>query len=293
MSRILSVIGVVYLLVAPGCQKDGDTFDKGSGEVQQKPATGPQGASASQGGDSKPVVTSEYDVFVRTRSGTTLCKGHTKVLITSSFAMNFGDGTLKCLSINLDLKKLLGSATAAQSHDGAPTQNKLSSDGKVLRASQLGQFSYEPARPFLVGPVIQDPKLFQGLFEEKQYVVKGTQPAAQSTGSIRLQVEGIDETLKPEGYKGNINFNHIMRWKMETTGFNEINRASAILFDSIEFFWNTIPIAVPKILVEADLNDLMQGNVLGGDLGGLGGILSGGLIGKLTIELSLTSHESL
>lgn len=291
MKSVLKIILIASFLGVLSCKKDGKAFDRNNGDVQKKPVVPEKSLGAPLETAATPVFSSEYDVSIKTRSGTTLCKGHTKINVNSNFSLAFADSALKCLTADVDMSKLLGSANGGSGgvlSDG----KKVTSDGKVLRVSSVGNATFNPPRPLLMGPVVQDVNSFQGFSEEKAYAVQTVNPNASASGTIRVEVEGINESYKPATYAGPLVFNKIMRWKLTTTGFDGIAKAGALLFDSMEFYWNINPIAIPRMVIESNLTELTKGTVIGGNTSAISAV-GDALLGKLTIELILTRHDAI
>jgi hypothetical protein len=290
-----------YILIATlslmiSCaNKDKDAFDSSKNNVQARPTDDPSKHLSNPGllTEVKPTVKAKYDIKVLTRSGTRLCAGQVLIIINSNMSLSIPESSLKCLTATIHLSKLLGSVnngTGGAMSSDATNAADVSSDGRILRKKTVGTAQFMPARPLIIGPIVQDPSKFMGLFDNQTYQVQDN--GASGTGNIALQVLAVNTTFKPETFTGTMVFDKVIHWQMLTSGFEGINRAQAFLFDKIEFYWNSNPIAIPRIILEADIEDLGSGGILSGDTESLKKI-GGGLLGKLTIDISAITHEAM
>jgi hypothetical protein len=230
-----------------------------------------------------------YDIVVQTASGAKPCTGTASIAIDSKFQFKVPDAKLKCLSLEIDIGKMLG----AMSQDTGKKPD-FSSDGKIFRVKTLGSATFEPARPVLLGPIIQDPSKFKGLQEKKTYsaTVTDSKTGKVSTGSgdIEVRVLGVDEPFPHETFPDD--FKSVLHWEMLATGFDGVPAAQALLFDRLEFYWNMRPIMVPKIVIEGTLTDFISGGggaTGGGAMDAIAGI-GAAFLGKLKIELTVKDY---
>ena len=81
--------------------------------------------------------------------------------------MKFGstDSTLNCLSLTIDLGKILNATQPANGN------SKITSDGKMIYMDKFGTSTFDPPRPFLVGPIVQDPSEFENYKSNGNYTV--------------------------------------------------------------------------------------------------------------------------
>ena len=278
-----------------GCKNNGGTFDKGKGNLRNKTLSDPQQQPTTTQSDLlaqvKPAVNSSYELTVRSRSGTVLCAGNTNLVINSNLSLSVPSANMKCLTATVDLARLLtGVATSdggSLSRRTTNAESDLSADGKVLRKATIGVSKFTPARPLILGPIIQDPTKFRGFTESNTYQV--VSEGVSASGQIAIQVIEVNSSFKPEHFAGDTKFDEILHWQMTSIGFSGIKRAKAFLFDKIEFYWNVRPLAIPRIIIEADLDDLTGGGIVIGNFASLGN----GLLGKLTIDIQATSHQAL
>jgi len=275
-------------VVFSGCKSSDDEVFEGNGNVQVKPAM-----LGAQDGDAKPadpvtLMNVTYDISVETASGAKPCTGSASIAIDSKFQFKVPDAKLKCLSMEIDIGKML----SAMSQE---TANKpdFSSDGKIFRVKTLGAAVFEPARPVLLGPVIQDPSKFKGLHEKKPYSVTVTDAktgtVSSGNGEIEVRVLGVDEPFPHEKFPDD--FKSVLHWEMLATGFKGVPAAQALAFERLEFYWNMRPIMVPKIVIEGTLTDFISsGGATGsGAMDAIAGI-GAAFLGKLKIELTVKDY---
>jgi hypothetical protein len=281
----------LILAVATGCN-DGDdaVFDTSRG-AQSKPQPARDLDSFKAAGESGETsfVEASYDLKIFTRSGAKLCNGEADLKIGSkngNIGLEFPTAQVKCLGITLDLAKML--KFGAQQTQEEPS---VSSDGRVLRLDKIGGGTFNPPRPLVLGPVVQDPSKFEGFSESKNYTVSGTgqSGAFSGEGTIDLEVLGVNDKYED----GDIQFENVLHWQMTTKGFDKLPKASLFLFDKLEMYFNTRPIMIPKIVIEGELSDFMSGGPAAGGAagGGIIGKVGDAFIGSLKIEFSVKNYK--
>jgi hypothetical protein len=227
------------------------------------------------------VAEASYDISVTSRSGASLCLGTASIEITSDFAMKFPAAKISCVSLTIDLAKVLG---ATQSSMG---NNNMSSDGKMLYMDSFGSAKFEPARPFLVGPIIQDPSEYEGFSKSGDYTVTYDKSGVQDTKSGKINVKVLETQGKYNAGNFDKKLDKVLHWQMTTTGFDGVPVANTFLFDKIEFYWNTRPIMVPKIVIEGYLGDFVTKND-----GAKGAVNIDDVIGQIRLELTVTKFDT-
>jgi hypothetical protein len=302
---------------------DGDAFTGGG---SQSKTYGPEGASNNATpATKKPVIKGKYLVRVAlhpiaddeqsqvpTLEGLNasakgcLCVGAVYLNINEDFSLAFPNSKAKCSLIgDLDLEKLLNGF--GDKEPGPPPE----SDGKVLRLAKMGSMTFTPARPFLVGPIVQDTSKFQGYTETRSYHAsyndKQSGQTGEADGQITLNVLEAGSSLTPL-FMPQSHFENIVRFEMLTTGFKGVPRSKGFLFDRAEFTLNSRPISIPRIRLQSKASDLIPaspaqsttgGTTTGGAAaGGLGGLSNSPLVKLFTqfvtvnIQLDATSFET-
>jgi hypothetical protein len=290
MQRLWTIMVASFLVVSCNTSDD-EAFKKGGGTEVKPQALGAVDSSAN-GTAGKPAVKAQYDLKV-IAGASVPCRGTIEFVIMSDFKFELPDAKLKCLGLTIDLGKMLTQVSQEQT-----TKPEIESDGRVLRIDRMGDAVFTPKRPLILGPVIQDTTKYRNFAEEKDYsvVVTDSQTGSTSsgTGRIRLAVIGIDEKFPTEKYPDD--FTKVLHWEMSTTGFEGVPVGKAFLFDKMEFWWNTRPIMMPKLVIEGSIKDFISGSPMGGGGAGGGGVLgtvADALFGKIRIELTVKNYESL
>jgi hypothetical protein len=268
---------------------DGDTF---TGGFSHRKSTGGSSLNSNPKGGNKVIVKGRYLVRVsafrpvtesdqsqvptleglEAASKGSICVGRVFLNIKEDFSLEFPDSKIKCVMIGeLDLGELLGGM-----NDDVDREKAAEASDKMLRLKQLGPMSFDPPRPLLVGPIIQDPSEYQGLTETKTYKVKykdkekGT--VIEDSGDITVNVLEAGASLTPI-FMPNSPFENIIKFEMRTApnGFKKVPKTSGFLFDRVEFTVNSRPISIPVIKLESKASDLMAagGSKKGGPAPGL------------------------
>lgn len=291
-AKIATVLMIVLALslFLGACKSSDDEVFKGNGNVEVKPEM--FGAQDATPNEPVSLMNVSYDVTVTTASGAKPCTGVAQIQVDSKFQMKFPELKLKCLSLEIDVGKML----AGMSQE-AGKKPGVSSDGKVMRVKQIGAATFDPPRPLLLGPVIQDPSKYEGFQEKKAYSVTVNDPKTGATsngnGEIEVRVLGVNEPFATDAFPDD--FKSVLHWEMVSTGFKGVPAAQGLLFERLEFYWNMRPIMVPKIVIEGNLTDFISGGGAGGAGGGgamdaIAGI-GAALFGKLKIELTVKDYS--
>jgi hypothetical protein len=80
-------------------------------------------------------------------------------------------------------------------------------------------------------------------------------------------------------------FKDVMHWKMTKSGFDGIPMTTGLLFESMEFFWNTRPLMIPKVIVRGELGDLISNSDPAASE------QTNDLVGVLTINLTIKDYD--
>lgn len=241
-----------------------------------------------------PVAQTVYEIRVNANTGMELCKGRMNVLLSTNFELS-PTGTLNCLILgNMDVATLFGGkANVAKRNDD---MKRFPYFGKIVRAQNPASLGpglaiFNPPKPSLIGPLIQDASVYEDFVMREPSQVQGVSKAGenyQSAGEWFIQVHAINQTHRPETYTGSLQFDKVIKWEIKAAGFDNAPKMEFMAFESMTFFWNTNPIAVPEIQIKTKLSDLPTSNgVGGGGLGGIGDMIFSGI----TIQISLIEHN--
>lgn len=274
-----------------GCA-GGQVFKDASSE--KKPAStqilaGSENAVA-QSGAPVPVTVSRYSVNVNTVKGMNLCQGSMTLTIWSDFQMS-PEGSIQCVMIGeKDLKSMF-----PQSKGGVndmAIMKTLPEYGKIMRkpneapGPDVGVFT--PPRPFIIGPVIQRPADFANYSYQEDSKLDYTTDAGQPievTGKFWVHVLEAGINFQPANFPQN--FTSVVHFSVDTAGFDSdpnIPIAPLMLHKSVEYWFNTRPLAIPQILVHTTLSAVNPGAL---------GNIANTFLGPIDITLSMIDFQQL
>ncbi len=278
------------ILLGSGCNRDDEKVFKSSGNSEKKPLqTLLNGTEGLKGFDAtakvKTAATVTYLMKVTSESGVALCNGEATVKIMTNFSMSFPKAEIACLSLTVNLAKALDTGGAALGGgEGADPASSITHDGKVLSLKTLAGTSFDPPRPMLLGPIVQDPTIYKNFKQTTQHTLSGKDPetGAAVGGSGAFKINVIDHKTT---YKNNFveeEFDSILHWEITTTGFKGVPAKSGLVFDRMEWLWNTRPIMIPKISITGRLSDFISGEA---------GANADMLLGTLKIDLQVKEYK--
>ncbi|MBM4251584.1 MAG: hypothetical protein FJ146_06405 [Deltaproteobacteria bacterium] len=247
----LSTVTAVFMLALTmvGCYSGDEAIVQGRGNLQQKGPTLGASGDAQLADAAKKVATATYFVEIETASGARPCEGTVTLDIMANFNIALPGSKVNCASLSIDLEKLLG----AQLKGGASAIDLKSfqSDGLIFSASEILGAKFDPPRPMLVGPLIQDPSKFANLYrhvDSKVTVAKPESgPPLEATGSFDVKVIEVGGKYSNKFLKQP--FDQVLHWTLDTSGFQGVPAKYGMLFKKAEWYWNVRPIMVPKIII--------------------------------------------
>lgn len=185
------------------------------------------------------------------------------MIVDSGFNLN-PHGSLRCLNMgNMDLKNFFGGDPIEEKNEDMknfPGYGKIvRSQNPVALTKEKPQFS--PPKPAMIGPVIQDPSSFANFRFTENSTVSGidkiTGANFNASGQWTVQVLETNGSYRPERFQGTQKFNSIVKWEMRAIGFDGAPKASIKAFTSQTYWFNTDPIAIPRIEIDTSLKELM------------------------------------
>lgn len=273
-----SIAMIALCLLAVGCEDGDEKVFKGSGSNESKPGATllPEGAGITGLGATSAAPTEAarvtFDLAVYGNSGAKLCDGEVKIQIMSDFTMKFPDSTAQCVSMKVDLSKALG---GAETQGGKQESNITSTDG-ILNFKSIAGGTFDPPRPFLLGPVVQNSEKYKGFTHHSEHQV--TSASGSGSGAFDIEVLDVDTTYKNKYLEKP--FDKILHWKIKASGFDGVKKSEGLLFKEMEWVWNTNPIMIPKLTIRGELGDLIEAEGGGSDL-----------VGEIKIDLSVKEYD--
>jgi hypothetical protein len=288
--KSLKLIFMSLILMIGACTPDGVFFE---GQIESKPATR-KGASNGANLSPETVLTAQYTLTVESsNTGALISTFIPNPICTGTITINLASdmkfkpqGTINCAIVGeKDIAEMLGTEeTPREELDPSlyPEPGKISRKSNPISGGPGARF--DPPMPFIIGPLIQNPQEFAGYRYQETSTVNysGPEGQIQDSGAFLFEVLGVGESLTTSS---GISFDNIIHWQVTASGFNQVPRGKADIFQKKEWWWNTRPISIPKLSMVARLSDLMPGEQ------GLMATLGDAFLGNVTITISLISES--
>ena len=290
-NKIIALIFSVGALVGCGEAEDSFIFSTpGASESKPVAVHAPLLARSNLTASGQPVTKAaavNYLISVTSNSGNEVCSGKASIEIMSDFTMKFPTAKIKCLTLAIDMAGIIG----ASANSSAVNLSNLASDGSVLSIDEIANATFDPPRPMLLGPVVQDPSIYKGFKRtvDTQVTVKDANSKLNkksAKGQFDLAViEGPNDVLTT--YKNKLSpkndFDKVLNWTIAAKGFDGIPAKNGLLLKKMEWFWNIEPIMIPKLVIVGELAGFIETD------GSQASINQ--LIGDITIKLAVESWE--
>ncbi len=189
----------------------------------------------------------------------------------SNFSIRFVSGKVSILNnpaLTLDLGASLNKFAPDATQDNMAGNISSDLDNRVVMTKRVGNIAFDPPRPLILGPIIQNPQQFADI--NKLYpditfkTVPGTSgPQVAGKASIRVKTVNARERYIPrEGATFAKDPFDVLHWEMtlENNGTGSTQNVQALLLDRIGFYWRTKPIQIPRLLLDTDLASLLGGS---------------------------------
>lgn len=284
---------LIFLLELFSCSP-GKVFKTGGNET--KPETvAVLNRSANLQQEADPVMTARYQVNVSsvTAEWDNLCNGIVTVTVYGDFRMK-PEGTIKCeMGMDIDASML---AKDFNIEKEKIQPNQFPQAGFIVRKPNPVQGApgprFDPPWPSSIGPLVQDVSIFDGYQYGEKTRVSGSsidtgQPLTDG-GAWQLTVLETGESYTSEE-NPELVYNSIVHWELKTFGFGLAPKSETGIFDTTEYWYNTRPIAIPKIVMTSSLKDLIPAGKLPGITATLGNLF----IGTVKITLVIIDESRL
>ncbi|NDE13784.1 hypothetical protein EBZ80_02530 [bacterium] len=189
----------------------------------------------------------------------------------SNFSIRFVSGKVNVLNnpaLTLDLSASLNKFAPDATQDNMAGNISSDLDNRVVMTKRVGNIGFDPPRPLILGPIIQNPRQFADI--NKLYpdiaftTIPGTSgPQVAGKASIRVKTVNATEQYSPRpgATFAQAPFD-VLHWEMtlENAGPGSTQNVQALLLDRIGFYWRTKPIQIPRLVLDTDLASLLGGN---------------------------------
>jgi len=265
------------------CDNNEDKIFKDDGNFESKPtsllAGGDNAASLDQESETiKKAASARYAIKITSDSGAVLCRGVVDLTIMTNFSIELPEAFITCGgNMNIDLASVLsggigGGDSGKGILDGFGDKggdSPVSHDGKVLSLSEIAGVKFDPPRPLMLGPIINNPDDFKDF---ERTVSSSATHKSGKTGSGKFKLKVLNHQGKysnPLMEKSGLDpFKNVMHWEMKTSGFEGFTASEGLIIEKFEWYWNTRPLMIPEIQIEGNLGDLFgnpDGDTLAGD----------------------------
>ncbi|MBM4253582.1 MAG: hypothetical protein FJ146_16565 [Deltaproteobacteria bacterium] len=210
------------------------------------------------------VASAKYLINVISNSGNEVCNGKASIEVMSDFTMTFPEAKIKCLSLTVNLAGILAAGAGS-----TPTGlSNLQSDGSILSIGEVANATFAPARPMLLGPVVQDPSIYKDFRKSVNTTVTVKEPGSKldkksAPGQFDIEVvPGPSDVLTTYANKlsPENNFDKVLHWTIAAKGFDGIPAKNGLLLKKMEWFWNIEPIMIPKVVITGELAGFIDTN---------------------------------
>ncbi len=276
-----SLIYTAFLMAIIGCSTGEEAvFKSGNNQVKPHPSllTGEEKTSLGAVTDAAAVeaTSAEYFFKLESASGVEICTGEVALQVMTNFTLKFPDATASCLggAIKIDLAKILSGASAGGA--GPRLIAGLEHNGKVLGVESIMGAKFSPARPLLLGPIVQDRSVYKDYQKTTDHTVTNS-AGDTAKGSFTIKVIDNNTTFKNDYVK---EIRNVIQWEITSKGFQGMKATDGLIFDKISWWFGTRPIVIPKMIIEAELKDFIE------DKMGVSAV-----VGKLKITIGVKSYK--
>ena len=209
-----------------------------------------------------------------------VCSGEFAADVMSNFTFQFPVAKIQCVGLTIDVAKILNGGLGVAAGTNSDFFKNLKHDGKVLSTSSLLNATFTPERPLLLGPIVQDATKYQGFKQSYSTTVAGSLNGKtyNAPGQFDIEVLDVETKYSNDLIKNLPALDKILHWRMTASGFDGVPMLVGGLLPSLELYWNVVPLMIPKIIVQAEGEQLLNGFIADG-----GGANVGKIAGRLII----------
>lgn len=208
---------------------------------------------------------------VDSTSGALILAGGDIVMETmSNFSIRFVSGKVSILNnpaLTIDLGPSLNQFAPDATQDNMAGNISADLENRVVMTRRVGNIAFDPPRPLILGPIIQDPQQFADIDKLYRDITFKSIPGSmgpQVSGKASIRVRTINPRARYTPRSGatfaTAPFD-VLHWEMTLDRSASISNQNvqALLLNRIAFFWRTRPIQIPRLELDTDLPSLLGG----------------------------------
>lgn len=259
MSGWLSLGAISILLALPwvsACSSGDERVFQG-GENESKPKSTALVEKLDADLESAEVMgTYTYAIKVATKSEVSF-DGKAKLQVLSDFSLRTLEADIQIGSLKLNLKSLTNRLSLDFFKEA---QDKILLDGGIIYLRKFGSATFEPPRPLFIGPIVRNVDRFKNLKKTSSHTVRIDDGIKQSEGQGTFTVEVLETKgrYQPSRPIKGIAYSNVLHWQLTSSGFETVPTDQVLSFRKVEWWYNTSPIGVAKILITGDLGDMLK-----------------------------------
>lgn len=266
-----TALAASLLLLAIGCDDSDEKVFKSPGNIETKPnatlAATLKESNGLGGANAAPTVAASmtFVLDIRTETEVAICNGEFTGQLLSNFSLKLPEAEVQCLGLVLDIASLLNGGTAAGIDlggglgSGSGSADTIVSDGYVLSFKKFLGADFDPPRPFLLGPIVQNPDKYKGYKKSFPTTLRGKSAEGEpieKRGTFHVEVTNHHTSYSNAAIKDNPDkLDSIIKWKMTAEGFEGVPANVGLPVQSMEFEYNTRPLMLPHIIIKGRLAD--------------------------------------
>lgn len=262
-SWLAAAVGVSLIFSACKSNSKGTPLEKKEAQVTTPPTspigTPPTSPSVSDViGSGVPIYNARYSLSVTSLLGIEFCNGTINFKLNAAFGseaklFDIPAGKVACLSGlagEFDLAEAFGALSKGTDNTAIVVKN-----GIMYLKGFASQVYDDPYRPFVPSFIASPKEQLARVMLEYRINARDMTSGRTDVGFVGMRTIKSGESFiaRDLGY----NFTDTMRFETINKGFSKLDKLNAILFDRFEFLVSFKPLAVPHIILETKVRDLV------------------------------------